>query len=246
MNNLASHTIEDTLEDIQKKLLERFQHEIKAIVLYGSWAKGTAKEYSDVDLLVVFDKLKDNIRKLLYEIERDTADERSITLLPALVEDFHKEKIPLYTAAKKEGRIIWGDVDLTINPENPRTKYADAFERSKEFETKKVDMAVDILKEYPSYGSADLCFVASKHAIQMALAMKGIGYSSKVVVLLPLTKKYLGKEIALIFRKLFKLYIKSEYEIEFLTEEELKLVVEYAKKILGVYTQFESQELCKT
>ena len=82
---------------------------------------------------------------------------------------------------------------------------------------------------------AEFCFVGSKHAIQAALAMKGEGYSSKVFVLLPLTEKYLGREIASVFRSLFGLYIKSEYGMESLTDEEAKLAIEYAKKIIGVY-----------
>ncbi|MEW6455477.1 MAG: HEPN domain-containing protein [Acidobacteriota bacterium] len=41
--------------------------------------------------------------------------------------------------------------------------------------------------------------------------------------------------MAQIFRKLFELYIKSEYDIEFLTEEEARLALEYAKEILKVY-----------
>jgi len=85
-------------------------------------------------------------------------------------------------------------------------------------------------------GTAELCFGASKHTIQASLAMKVKGYSSKVAVLLPLTEEYLGREIALVFRKLFELYIKSEYGMEFLTDEETKLAIEYAKKIFGVYT----------
>lgn len=99
----------------------------------------------------------------------------------------------------------------------------------------KVKMAEDILKGHPSYGAVDLCFVASKHAIQITLAMKGLGYSSKVAVLLPLAEKYLGREIAETFRRLFDLYVKSEYELEFLTEKESKLAVEYAKKVMEVY-----------
>ena len=158
--------------------------------------KGNLREDSDIDLLAVFKKVDSNTRKLLYDIETDAEKENSITLVPVSVEEFRKEKIPLYTAVKKEGKIIWGDVDLTINPEQPHIKYAEAFQRSMEFEIRKVKMAEDIFKEDPSYGAADLCFVASKHAIQIALAMKGLGYSSKVAVLLPLAEKHLGKEVA--------------------------------------------------
>lgn len=227
-------TINKTIEDIQKNLLERFSGNLKCLILYGSWAKGTAHEDSDIDLLVILNSVDDKTRRLLYEIERDVAEDRNITLVPASVEAFQRENLPLYTAVKKEGKIIMGEIDITINPEPPRIKYAEYFEKSKEFETKKVKMAEDILKQYHSYGSADLCFVASKHAIQMALAMKGIGYSSKVAVLQPLAKENLSEDVADKFKILFELYIMSEYEIESLSQEEARLAIEYAKEILSV------------
>src|SRR3972149_3909207 len=227
-------TINKTIEVIRKRLLERFSDNLKCLILYGSWAKGTAHEDSDIDLLVILNNADDKTRKLLYEIERDAAEDKSITLVSSSVEEFQRERIPLYTAIKKEGKIIMGEIEITINPEPPSIKYAEYFEKSKEFETKKVKMAENIIKEYPSYGSADLCFVASKHAIQMALAMRGIGYSSKVAVLLPLAKENLGEDITDKFKRLFELYIKSEYGIEFLSQEEARLAIEYAKEILKV------------
>lgn len=240
MVNLPS-IINKTIEDIRKRLLERFSDNIKCLILYGSWAKGTAHEDSDIDLLVILNNADDKTRRLLYEIERDVAEGRNITLVSVSVEAFQRENIPLYTAVKKEGKIIMGEIDITINPEPPHIKYAEYFEKSKEFETKKVKMAENILKEYPSYGSADLCFVASKHAIQMALAMRGIGYSSKVAVLLPLAKENLGEDITDKFKKLFELYIRSEYGIESLSQEEARLAIEYAKEIMAVcYRQMQT------
>ena len=233
MLNLPS-IINKTIEALQKRLLERFSDNLKCLILYGSWAKGTAHEDSDIDLLVILNNADDKTRKLLYEIERDATEDKSITLLSSSVEEFQRERIPLYTAIKKEGNIIMGEIDIVINPEPPHIKYADYFEKSKEFETKKVKMAENIIKEYPSYGSADLCFVASKHAIQMALAIRGMGYSSKVAVLLPLAKENLGEDITDKFKRLFELYIKSEYGIEFLSQEEARLAIEYAKEILTV------------
>ena len=226
-------TINKTIKDIQKNLLERFSGNLKCLILYGSWAKGTAHEDSDIDLLVILNSVDEKIGRSLYEIEEDVAKNRNITLVPASVEAFQRENLPLFTAVKKEGKIIMGEIDITSNTEPPPIKYAEYFEKSKELETKKVKMAEDMLKEYPSYGSADLCFVASKHAIQMALAMRGIGYSSKVKVLLPLAKENLGEAITDKFIRLFELYIKSEYGIEFLSQEEARLAIEYAKHILA-------------
>jgi len=228
-------SLNDILCAIVNQLSENFRDNLKCVILYGSWAKGTARKDSDIDLLVIFEKLNTDIRKQLYEIKKEFDRDQNIEIVSTTLEDFKKEKIPLYTAIKREGKILLGKVDMSINPEEPMTKYREFFERSKEFETKKIEMAERIHKDHPSYGTAELCFVASKHAIQMALAMKGEGYSSKVSVLLPLAERHFGKHISDAFRKLFQLYVKSEYEVEFLTEEESGLAIELARRVLEVY-----------
>lgn len=226
-------SINELLEKILKGLRDEARDNLECLILYGSWAKGTARADSDIDLLAVLREVGDETKRTLHKIEEDMCEEASISLLPVSIEDFLKERIPLYTAVKREGKIIYGTVDLAINPEPPHTKYAEYFKKSKEFETQKVTWAEEMLKRHPSYGSADLCFIAAKHAIQMALAMKGKGYSSKVAVLLPLAKEHLGVETGEAFRRLFELYVKSEYGVEFLSEEEARLAVKCAKKVLA-------------
>ncbi len=223
------------LEDIKKNLTERFRENIRCLILYGSWAKGLAREDSDIDLLVVFEAMNKETGKVIHEIESHIDGERNITIVPTNLEDFRKERLPLFTAVKREGKVIYGDLDLSINPESPKIKYSEFFKRSFEFESQKVRIAEELLEKDLASGVADLCFVASKHAIQAALAMKGVGYSSKMIILLPLTEKYFGKEMAEAFKKLFHLYIKSEYGLEFLTDEEARLVVKCAREILEVY-----------
>ncbi len=224
------------LEDIKKNLTERFRENIRCLILYGSWAKGLAREDSDIDLLVVFDAINKETGKVIHEIESHIDGERNITIVPTNLEDFRKERLPLFTAVKREGKVIYGDVDLSINPGSPKIKYSEFFKRSFEFESQKVKIAEELLEKDLASGVADLCFVASKHAIQAALAMKGVGYSSKMMILLPLTEKYFGKEMAEAFKKLFHLYIKSEYGMEFLTDEEARLAVKYAQEVLTVYS----------
>ena len=224
------------LEDIKKNLTERFRENIRCLILYGSWAKGLAREDSDIDLLVVFEAMDKETGKVIHEIESHIDGERNITIVPTNLEDFRKERLPLFTAVKREGKVIYGDVDLSINPGSPKIKYSEFFKRSFEFESQKVKIAEELLEKDLASGVADLCFVASKHAIQAALAMKGVGYSSKMMILLPLTEKYFGKEMAEVFKKLFHLYIKSEYGMEFLTDEEARLAVKYVQEVLTVYS----------
>src|SRR3972149_1063110 len=229
--------IKGIIEKIAEKLTKRFHDNLKCLILYGSWAKGTARQTSDIDLLAVFDKSDKKIRKTLADIMGTLETERSITVLSTSLEDFRKEKIPLYTAVKKEGKVIYGNTDLSIHPEPPEIKYSEFFKESREFESRKIKIAEELLEKDMGYGITDFCFVASKHALQAALAMKGEGYSSKVAVLLPLARKHFGKDIAEAFRTLFDLYTKSEYGIESLTEEEAMLALEHAKKILVVYNK---------
>lgn len=205
------------------------------MILYGSWAKGTASTDSDIDLLALFARVTKETGKSIYDIARSSDTDRSITIIPASLEAFQKEKLPIYTAVKREGKIIYGEADLSMNPEPATVKYSDFFRNSHRFESQKIRIAKELLEEDFTSGIAELCFVASKHAIQVALAMKGQGYSSKISVLLPLAESYLGGEIASVFRSLFGLYIKSEYGMESLTDEESRLAIEYANKVMGVY-----------
>jgi len=205
------------------------------LILYGSWAKGTASTDSDIDLLALFARVTKETGKSIYDIARSSDTERSITIIPASLEAFKKEKLPIYTAVKREGKVIYGEADLSINPEPATVKYSDFFRNSHRFESQKIRIAEELLEKNLVSGIADFCFLASKHAIQAVLAMKGEGYSSKVSVLLPLTQRYFGGKIASAFRKLFGLYIKSEYGMEFLTDEEAKLAIKHAEKIMRVY-----------
>lgn len=233
MMNLAF--LDEIFENIKKNLTERFQDHLKCLIFYGSWAKGTARENSDIDLLAILSKTDKDTAKSIFDLERNMEGNNSITLVQANLEDFLKEKVPLFTAVKKEGKVIYGDIDLSINNEPPVIKYAEFFKRSCEFEWQKLRIAEDLLKEDLISGIGDICFVASKHAIQAALAMKGEGYSSKVAVLLPLLEKHFGKYFSDPFRELFKLYVKSEYNFEFPTKDEAKITIDLAKTICNIY-----------
>ena len=89
------------LEDIKKNLTKRFRENIRCLILYGSWAKGLAREDSDIDLLVVFEAMDKETGKVIHEIESHIDGERNITIVPTNLEDFRKERLPLFTAVKR-------------------------------------------------------------------------------------------------------------------------------------------------
>jgi predicted nucleotidyltransferase len=238
MNENTQSPIEGVLESIKKKLSANFKDNFKSLILYGSWAKGTSKSDSDIDILVVLDKMNENARKRIYDIKSEIDISRSISIVSVSLKDFKSEKLPLYTAVKKEGRTIFGDVDLSINPVPEEVKYADFFKRSHKFESDKIKTAEELLHKNLTSGIAEFCFIASKHAIQATLAMEGKGYTSKISLLMPLARKHLGKDISSTFQKLFNLYLKAEYEMEFLTDDEAKLAIKYAKKVMHIYNRY--------
>jgi len=230
---MRSEEIKEILEKVKENLAEKFRDNLRCLILYGSWAKGTARKDSDIDLLAIFDRLEGEVRKSIHDMVWDA--DRHITIEPASLDDFRDEKIPLYTAIKREGEVLWGEVDQSILPTAPEIKYSEFIKKSYEFESNKIRIAQELLEKDLTSGIVEICFVAAKHAIQAALAMKGEGYSSKITVLLPLAEIYFGEEIVKAFKNLFGLYIKTEYGLEFPTDEEAKLVVEYSKKVLKVY-----------
>ncbi len=233
--------IENELSELVDTLKKTFPQTLKAVILYGSWAKGSSKENSDIDLIALFSELEDQNKRKIHELVFESYTKHHWDFVCATVEDFEKEKVPLYTAIKKEGRIIFGECNMEPSPIEPQIKYREFFFRSKEFETSKIKMVEKIKKEHPFYGGIELCYIASKHAIQASLAMKGEGYSSKIKVLLPLCEKYFGSKIADAFKRLFQLYVKSEYGLEIPTKTESNLAITLAKEVMKVYDMIKNE-----
>jgi len=235
--------IEKILNEIVEKLKDNFKEGLCGVLLYGSWATGKARETSDIDLLVVFEKVTGRIRKSAYEVIGDVKSEMEVSIVLTSREEFQKEKIPLFTAVKKEGILLYGDLDLRLNPSPPEEKYKEFFRKSKEFEKRKVENAEKLLEERFLSSSVILnCYIAVKHAFQAGLAMKGIGFSSKFPILCEWVRKYYGEEWKDKFKKLFDLYVKSEYELEELSKEECSFAINCAKEILErVYEEFQEK-----
>ena len=63
--------LKSILESLIPKLTDQFISEIHSIVLFGSFAKGTATKQSDIDLLFIVNDLKN--KKLRESIERESA-----------------------------------------------------------------------------------------------------------------------------------------------------------------------------
>ncbi|MBI2107479.1 nucleotidyltransferase domain-containing protein, partial [Candidatus Woesearchaeota archaeon] len=81
------------IDNLILKLTEKFMSKIHSIVLFGSYAKGTAIKQSDIDLLFIVSNIKDKI--LRESIERESASyqySHNIKISPLItdIEEFKK------------------------------------------------------------------------------------------------------------------------------------------------------------
>ncbi len=81
------------IDNLISKLTEKFMSEIHSIVLFGSYAKGTATKQSDIDLLFIVSNITD--KNLREAIERESASyqySNNIKISPLItdIEEFKK------------------------------------------------------------------------------------------------------------------------------------------------------------
>ena len=99
--------VKDNLPRIKKVLLSIYGENLADVFIYGSFAKNTFTEESDIDIAVILkgkvDKIKeiDRIYEHLYELELDT--DELISVNPISLEEFEISLWPLYYHIKTEG-----------------------------------------------------------------------------------------------------------------------------------------------
>ncbi|MCP5498578.1 MAG: nucleotidyltransferase domain-containing protein [Leptospiraceae bacterium] len=210
---------------------ETFTDNLLAIILYGSHARGTATEESDIDLCFVFQNYgKDNagdFRELDFPFE----EEFRLDKLFVSKERFQTEWAPIYTSVKKTGKIIFGEIDFSVSSSPAQERYAEFFIESKKLESWKVNMAKKMFADMEST-PVDYLYIAVKHTIQTKLALLDRGFSSKFETLESLCREHFSKGIAKDFRFIYDLYQKSEFEA---SKKDFLKAIECADTILKLY-----------
>ena len=104
----------DILGSFIEKMVPVYREKLKSIILFGSCARGTYTDNSDLDLLLVMDIDENKIRDMADSMDEKTYeinDAYDVLLLPVLatLSKFRKygDSLPLYINVKREGMIIY-------------------------------------------------------------------------------------------------------------------------------------------
>lgn len=108
-------SISALLGEYVNKINEVFEHHLKSVILYGSYARGDFKSDSDIDIMILVD-LEDleieQYRKQLSWITYDFNEEHNTDIKPITKNDAHFRKwlgvYPFYTNVQREGVKIYG------------------------------------------------------------------------------------------------------------------------------------------
>lgn len=99
--------IEEILKEFREEIEKLYGERLKGIILYGSWARGEAKEESDIDLLVVLKgevipgKEIDRMIDIITEINLKYGV--LLSVFPVSVEEYTTVNSPLLINVRKEG-----------------------------------------------------------------------------------------------------------------------------------------------
>ena len=96
--------------DVAGDLRRLYGDRLRSVLLFGSWARGDAHPESDIDLLVVLDRVDsvwDELRRMdpvlwRHSFENDTV----VTALPVAERDVEERKRPVLVRAQAEGLLI--------------------------------------------------------------------------------------------------------------------------------------------
>ena len=101
------------LDDFVAAVKAEYGDRLRAVVLYGSYARGDARPGSDVDVMVVLDRLGDywaeahRLWDLAYAASAG-AGRWDVLLSAALADDdeYRAERLPLYGNVRREGKVL--------------------------------------------------------------------------------------------------------------------------------------------
>ncbi len=112
---------ERVINEFIEKLKKKFGKRLVSVVLFGSVARGTATKYSDIDLLVVVNRLPEYKKRanLIFKITHELMLKNRIKISPILltpkeVNYSFKSYFPLFSGIALGYNVIYDKQDYTI------------------------------------------------------------------------------------------------------------------------------------
>ena len=114
MEKIKDENMKKMLIEVAESLLHVYGNKLRTVVLYGSVARGTQADDSDIDIMILIDGNSDELRKY-YDKLSDVSTEFSLKYLKVLsimdisyqeYEDW-KNISPFYKNVSKEGVILY-------------------------------------------------------------------------------------------------------------------------------------------
>lgn len=89
-------------------LLQREQIKISRVILFGSFAKGKQKDYSDIDLAVVSPNFgRDTHKEMMFLVNLSSRVSNRIEAIPVAEKDMQMKYHPLIGEIKKYGKVVY-------------------------------------------------------------------------------------------------------------------------------------------
>jgi predicted nucleotidyltransferase len=104
---MSKKDIKPILEEVGEKLKELYGEKLRGIILYGSYARGEAKEDSDIDPIILLEDMEDVYKEweryfpIIYKIA--FRNDVVISIVPLKEKDYYTKNYPFILNAKKEG-----------------------------------------------------------------------------------------------------------------------------------------------
>ena len=110
MRKKIPEKIKPILEEVKENLKEFYGDKLKGIILYGSYARGEETEDSDIDLIILLERVPDTCEEVL-RISRELGDleltyDTLISIIPFEEYEFKSRYLPVILNAKREGIVL--------------------------------------------------------------------------------------------------------------------------------------------
>lgn len=88
-----------------------YQNKLSSLILFGSYARGTATELSDIDLLLVLNQMASPYKEIAATSDITTRYfldyGLNISLVPTTTQRYNEMDLSFYRNVKKEGIALW-------------------------------------------------------------------------------------------------------------------------------------------